>query len=143
MKKVKDTIKNDASYSSGDVLKTVQSVRGNPINVTRKFYDVTFISRFVTSMLHLHKAQDVRACHNYANNKGVVVRCLDSIIPLVSISKISSLYLASVVAQFSLSLLWLQTRRQVFSWRGSNDTPSSHQEKEVEGSNPSGDEVHS
>ena len=48
----------------------------------------------------------------YANNKGadqpahprslisafVVVRCLDSIIPLVSISKISSLYLASVAA---------------------------------------------
>ena len=48
----------------------------------------------------------------YANNKGAdqpahpcslisafVVHCLDSIIPLVSISEISSLYLASVAAQ--------------------------------------------
>ena len=38
-----------------------------------------------------------------------VVRCLDSIIPLVSISEISSLYLASVAAQASLSLPWSQT----------------------------------
>ena len=42
-------------------------MRGNPINVTRKFYDVTFISRFVTSTLHLHKAQNVRACHYMIN----------------------------------------------------------------------------
>ena len=34
-----------------------------------------------------------------------VVRCLDSIIPLVSTSKISSLYLASVAAQAGLSTL--------------------------------------
>ena len=33
-----------------------------------------------------------------------VVRCLDSIIPLVSISEISSLYLASVAAQDGLSI---------------------------------------
>ena len=39
----------------------------------------------------------------------VVVRCLDSIIPLVSISKISSLYLASVAAQAGLSLPWSQS----------------------------------
>ena len=58
----------------------------------------------------------------YANNKGAdqpahprslvstfVVRCLDSIIPLVSISEISSLYIASVAAQASLSLPWSQT----------------------------------
>ena len=57
----------------------------------------------------------------YANNKGAVqpahpcslistfvVHCLDSIIPVVSISKISSLYLASVAAQASLSLPWSQ-----------------------------------
>ena len=54
----------------------------------------------------------------YANNKGAdqpahlrrlisafVVRCLDSIIPLVSISEISSLYLASVAAQAGLCVL--------------------------------------
>ena len=53
----------------------------------------------------------------YANNNGTdqsahprslisafIVRCLDSIIPLVSNSEISSLYLASVAAQAGLSL---------------------------------------
>ena len=53
----------------------------------------------------------------YANNKGAdqpahprslisafVVGCLDSIIPLVSIPKISSHYLASVAVQAGLSL---------------------------------------
>ena len=63
----------------------------------------------------------------YANNKGAdrpahprslistfVIRCLDSIIPLVSISKISSLQLASVAEQAGLSLLWMQTRKTGF-----------------------------
>ena len=36
-----------------------------------------------------------------------VVRCLDSIIPLISISEISSLYLASGPAQASLSQVFL------------------------------------
>ena len=65
---------------------------------------------------------------SYANNKGAdqpayprslisafVVRCLDSVIPLVSISEISSLHLASVAAQAGLSLTWSKTQRQVFS----------------------------
>ena len=64
----------------------------------------------------------------YANNKGAgqpahprnlisgfVVRCLDSIIPLVSISEISSIRIASVAALAGLCLTWSQTRRQVFS----------------------------
>ena len=63
----------------------------------------------------------------YANNKGAdqpahlhslisafVVRCLDSIISLVSISKISSLYLASVAAQAGLCLTWSQTPKTGF-----------------------------
>ena len=58
----------------------------------------------------------------YANNKGAdqpahprslisafVIRCTDSIIPLVSISKISSLYLASEAEQAGFSLTWSQT----------------------------------
>ena len=58
----------------------------------------------------------------YANNKGTdqpahqrslistfVVHCLDRISPLVSICKISSLYLASGAAQAGLSLPWSQT----------------------------------
>ena len=63
----------------------------------------------------------------YANNKGAdqpahlrslictfVVHCLGSIIPLVSISKISSLYLVSATAQTSLSLDWSQTPKTGF-----------------------------
>ena len=63
----------------------------------------------------------------YANNKGAdqpahprslistfVVRCLDSIIPLVSISGISSLYLASVAALAGLCLTWSQTPKTGF-----------------------------
>ena len=63
----------------------------------------------------------------YANNKGAdqpahprslinafVVHCLDSIIPLVSISKLSSLYLSSVAAQAGLSLPCWQTLKTGF-----------------------------
>ena len=65
----------------------------------------------------------------YANNKGAdqparprtrrliiafVVRCLVSIIPLVSITEISSHYLASVAAQAGLSLPWSQTPKTGF-----------------------------
>ena len=63
----------------------------------------------------------------YANNKGAdqpahprslistfLVRCLDSIIPLVSISELSSLYLASVAAQAGLSLPWSQAPKTGF-----------------------------
>ena len=44
-----------------------------------------------------------------------VVRCLDSIIPLVSIFEISILfYLASVAAQASLCLTWSETSKTGF-----------------------------
>ena len=43
-----------------------------------------------------------------------VVHCLDRIIPLVSISKLSSLYLASVAVQAGLSLPWPQTPKTGF-----------------------------
>ena len=68
----------------------------------------------------------------YANNKGAdqpahprslisafVIRCLDSIIPLVSIPKISSLWLASLLSRPVWVLPGRRPRRQVFSWRGS------------------------
>ena len=67
---------------------------------------------------------------SYANNKradqpahsrslisAFVVPCLDSIIPLVSISEISSLYLASVAVQAvqaGLSFTWSQTPKTGF-----------------------------
>ena len=63
----------------------------------------------------------------YANNKGAdqpahprslisafVVRCLDSTIPPVSISEISSLYLVSVAEQPGFSLTWSQTPKTGF-----------------------------
>ena len=54
MQKVKDTIKNAASYSSGDALKLFSQYAEIQLTLRAncKFYDVTFISRFVTSTLH-------------------------------------------------------------------------------------------
>ena len=51
-----------------------------------------------------------------------VVRCLDSIMLLVSISEIASLYLASVAAQAGLSLPWSQISKTGFlvTWRNYN-----------------------
>ena len=64
---------------------------------------------------------------SYANNKGAdqpahprslistfVVRCLDSITSLVSISEISNLSLVSVAAQAGLSLTWSKTPKTGF-----------------------------
>ena len=65
---------------------------------------------------------------SYANNKGAdqpphprslisafVIRCLDSVMSLVSVTKISSLMLASVAEQASLSLTWSETPEDTFS----------------------------
>ena len=46
--------------------------------------------------------------------RAFVVRCLDSIIPLVPISEISSLYLAAEAEQSGLSLTWSQTPKTGF-----------------------------
>ena len=65
---------------------------------------------------------------SYANNKGAdqpahlrslisafVVPCLDSIMSLVSVTKISSLMLASVAEEAGLSLTWSETPKDTFS----------------------------
>ena len=65
---------------------------------------------------------------SYANNKGAdqpahprslistfVVHCLDSVMCLLSVTKISSLLLASAAEQASLSLTWLGTPEDTFS----------------------------
>ena len=65
---------------------------------------------------------------SYVNNKGAdqpahlrslisafVVRCLDSVMSLVSVIKISSLMPASVAEQASLSLKWSETPEDIFS----------------------------
>ena len=64
----------------------------------------------------------------YANNKGAdqpahprslisafIVRCLYSVMSLVSVIEISSLMVASVAEQASLSLTWSETPEDTFS----------------------------
>ena len=65
---------------------------------------------------------------SYANNKGAdqparprslisafVVRYLDSVMSLVSVTKISCLMLAALAEQVSLSLTWSETPEDTFS----------------------------
>ena len=65
---------------------------------------------------------------SYANNKGAdqsahphslisifVAHCLDSVMSLVSVTKISTIMLASVAEQASLSLTWSETPEDTFS----------------------------
>ena len=44
-----------------------------------------------------------------------VVRCLDSVMSLVSVTKLSSLMLATVAEQASLSLIWSEISEDTFS----------------------------
>ena len=65
---------------------------------------------------------------SYANNEGAdqpalpcslistfIVHCLDSLMSLVSVAKLSGLMLASVAEQASLSLTWSETPKDTFS----------------------------
>ena len=65
---------------------------------------------------------------SYANNRGAdqpahprslisafVVRCLDSVRSLVSVTKISNLMLASAAEQAGLSMTWSETPEDMFS----------------------------
>ena len=54
-------------------------------------------------------------CHMRSLISAFVVRCLDSVMSLVSVTKISSLMLASVAEQASLSLTWSETPEDTFS----------------------------
>ena len=55
------------------------------------------------------------ACASAQSDQHLCFCCLDCIIPLVSISEISSLYLASVAAQVGLGITWSQTSEDKFS----------------------------
>ena len=52
--------------------------------------------------------------HSRSVISSFVVRCLDSIILLISISELSSLYLATVAVHAGLSLTWSQTPKTGF-----------------------------
>ena len=54
------------------------------------------------------------ACAPAQSDQHLRFRCRDSIIPLVSIFEISSLYLASLAAQAGLCLTWSQTPKTGF-----------------------------
>ena len=54
------------------------------------------------------------ACASAQSDQRLGCSCLDSIIPLVSISEIASLYLGFVAAQAGLSLPWSQTMKTGF-----------------------------
>ena len=53
---------------------------------------------------------------SYVICKGAIIfRCLDSVMSLVSVTKISSLMLVSAAEQTSLSLTWSETPENTFS----------------------------
>ena len=81
------------------------------------------------SHMNIHEPGHEKTClMSYANNKGTdqpahprsliiafVARCLDSVMSLVSVTKISSPMLASVAEQASLSLAWSEAPADMFS----------------------------
>ena len=88
------------------------------------------MNRVVTNLFTQYMSRAMRKLvfMSYVNNKGAdqpahprslistfVVRCLDSVMFLVSVTKISSLVLASVAEQASLSLTWSETPKDTFS----------------------------
>ena len=90
---------------------------------------MTKLREYLSFIEHLYEPGHEKTCFmSYANNKGAdqpahprslisafVVRCLDSVMSLVSATKISSLMLASVAEQASLSLIWSETPESRFS----------------------------
>ena len=78
-------------------------------------------------MLHVNNKDADQPAHPCSLISTFIVCCLNSIIPLVSVSKISSLYLVSVASQAGLSLPWsqiLKTVRLRFSHDKAQFTPS-------------------
>ena len=89
-------------------------------------YNLICIS-FKCSVCIFEPGHEKMCLMSYANNKGAdqpahprslisafVVRCLDSIISLVSIAKISRIQLSSVAEQASLSVTWPETTEDTF-----------------------------
>ena len=100
-----------------------------PFLVIFRFCNHVFLSSIAITSPEQLGASHEKTCYAISNNKGAaqpahpcslisafVIRCLDSIIPLVSDSEISSLCLASVAAQAGLSVSWSQTTTTGFVW---------------------------
>ena len=92
-------------------------------------YGAAADNQLLNNVKHLSEPSHEKTClKSHANNKGAdqpayprslisafVVRCLDSVMSLVSVIKISSLVLVSVAEQASLSLTWSETPEDTFS----------------------------
>ena len=81
-----------------------------------------FVQNAILPRIPTEPGHEKTCLMSYANYKGAdqpthprslisafVVRCLDSIVSLVSVTKISNLMLASVAEQAGLSLTWSET----------------------------------
>ena len=66
-------------------------------------------------MLHANNKDAYQPAHQRSLISAFLVRCLDSVMSLLSVTKISSLMLASVAEQDSLSLTWSETPEDTFS----------------------------
>ena len=89
---------------------------------------------FVPIDMNVYEPSHEKTClMSYANNKGAdqpahprslisafIVRCLDSVMSLVSVIYISNLMLASVAEQAGLSLTWSETPEDTFSHDGAH-----------------------
>ena len=74
----------------------------------------TYISQVHHIMSHVLRKSVFVICEQQRRRSACADRCLDSIITLVSICENSSLYLASMASQASLSLPWSQTSKTGF-----------------------------
>ena len=109
----------------------IQSPTGNSFDIYNIFIKVGVIRNELLLFCGCYQCEpghEKMCLMSYANNKGAdqpahprslisafVVRCLDSVMSLVSVTKISSLMLASVAEQASLSLTWSETPGDTFS----------------------------
>ena len=76
-------------------------------------YNLSHVMKKPVYAVCVKKAADQPA-HPRSLISAFVVRCLNSMIPLISVSEIASLYLASVAAQASLCLTWSQIPKTDF-----------------------------
>ena len=83
---------------------------------------VLYMGRIMTKPVYAKCEQQRRrsACASTQSDQHLCYRWLDSIISLVSISEISSLYIASVAAQAGLCLTWPQSLKTGFLVMGLN-----------------------
>ena len=98
------------------LIKATKSFRTVNFNVLHLIFDSSDFDIWATSWenLFLNKKGADQPGHPCNLFSAVVNHCLDSIIPLVSISETSSLYLASLAAQAGLCLTWSQTPKTGF-----------------------------